>query len=127
MHHAKIFVQKYVAVKREGSRSRWIAKIHTQLDAVVRPLALPKRNFNGVTQISILRRLAIHFNHAEMDLMGVKRMRLQRPIFYRPILDRSDFGRNDGLLVGLKYLLLLPVNRDIELDRPVSSPNSSEK
>src|SRR5580765_852708 len=114
-------MQKYVAVKQEGSRSRWVAEIHTQLDAVVGPLALPKRNFNSVTQISILSRLPIHFNHAKMDLMDVKRMRLQRPIFYRPILDRPDFGRNDGLLVGLEHLLLLSVNRDVELDRPVGS------
>src|ERR1700757_3298352 len=90
VHHAEILMQQNVTVKQEGSSGCRIAKIHTQLHAVERSLAVPKGNLNGVTQVRICGRLPVHFKNAEMNLMDVERMCFKGAIFDGPILDGTD-------------------------------------
>jgi hypothetical protein len=56
-----------------------------------------------------------------MDLLDVEGVRLQGPVFYRPIFNGSDFGGDHWLFVGFKDLRLLPLDRDIKLNRTVGT------
>jgi transposase len=120
VHHAEILVKQDMTVKHKSTCNRWITEIHAHLDAVVgmtRPF--PEGNLDRVAQILMLDRLPVHFRHQEMDLMHVKRMRLEGMVFDHPVFYRSHVSRDHWLLVGFENLLLLSVNRNVELNRAV--------
>src|SRR5580704_16409055 len=119
--HTEILVQQNVAVKQESTRSGRVAEIHAQLHAVERPFAFPIGNLNGVPQITVRGRLSVNLHNPKMYLVDVESMSFQGAILDGPIFNRSDFCRNDGLLVGLKDLLLLSIHGDVELNRTVGA------
>src|SRR5215470_11139880 len=88
---------------------------------MVGTFAVPKRNLNRVPQVLVRSWFSVNFNDSKVDLMHVKSMRLKGAILDRPVLNRSHLRRNYRLLIMLEDLLLLSVDGDIELDRPVCS------
>ena len=102
MHHAEVFVQQDVAMERECSGDVGISKIHSHFYTVIRRLAVPVRNSNGVEHNWVVYRFAVNLQHLEMDLVYVERVRLKRPVFNGPIFNRTDFGRDHGLFGGRK-------------------------
>src|SRR5882672_4801259 len=73
VHHAEVFVQQDVTVKDEFASGRGVAEIHAHLHAVIRmPRTFPVGNLDGIAQVAIRGRFAIHFQHLKMNLMHVK-------------------------------------------------------
>ncbi len=99
-----------------------IAEVHAHFHAVVRmSVTLPVRDFDGIEHVLIGSGFSIDLQHLEMNLVDVKRMSFKRAVLDRPIFDRADFRRDRRLFVRIKDFLLLSVDGDVELDRPVGA------
>ena len=122
MHHAKILVKQNMAVKHKSTCDGWITEIETSLEAVVgMTRALPERDLNRVAQVLIGDGLSIHFQYFEMDLVDVEGMGLKGMVFNGPIFHGSYVSRDRGLFVSFEDLLLLSIDRYVELDGTVGS------
>src|SRR5580692_1218352 len=114
-------MQQDMAMEQERAGGRWIPEIHSNLNAVIWTLAFPVRNFDGIAHVAIRYRLPIDFKHLEMNLMDMEGVGFKRAIFDGPIFDRSDLGRDHGLLISLEDSLFLSVDCDVELDGTVGA------
>src|SRR5208283_4202437 len=73
-HHAAIFMVQDVTVIDKRAGNFRIAKIHPDLHAWVRLLAIPIRNEDGVLHDRSFQGLAVDRHHQKMDLVHVERM-----------------------------------------------------
>src|SRR5258708_8445201 len=113
-----------MTVKYKRACSGRIAEIHAHLHAVEGlSSATPEWNFDGVAHVLVGSGFAIDFQHLKVNLVHVKSMSLESPVLDGPILDRSHFGGDDGLLIAFEHFLLLSVAPYLDLDRTVGSGN----
>src|ERR1700733_10266029 len=106
-------------MKEERAGDVWIAKIHTELDAVIRALPVPVGNGDGIEDLGVGNGLAVDFEQLEMNLVYVKSVRLERVIFDGPVLDSADFCFDHRLFLRIKDLLRLACDRDVKLNRAI--------
>jgi len=127
VHHSEILMQQDVAVEDECAGDGRIAEIHSYFHAGIRPGPRPVGDFDGVTKILVGNGFSVDFQHHEVDLVDVKVVRFEGVVFNGPVFYRTDFRGNRWLLVGLENLLLLSVDRDVELNGTVGSAKLPEK
>ena len=91
-----------VAVIDEGANDVRIAKIHAQLHAGIGSAATPEGQIDGVANGWIVHRLAVDFEHLEMNLMDVEDVIFERCIFDHPVLDRARMHNDVGRVVHVE-------------------------
>src|SRR5258708_5328154 len=108
-------------MKQGRTRSRRIPEINSNLHAVEWSFTLPERNVDRVTHVLICNWFSIHFQHLEVNLMHMECMRLQSSVFYRPILNRPNFGSDGRFFIGIEHSLLLSFHGNIKLNWSVGA------
>src|ERR1022692_180841 len=116
-HHAPVFMFQQVAMIGERSDGIRVAEIHAQLHTrVLRSLAVPVSDIDGVSQERFVERNAVPLHEHEMQLMNVERVQFLRPVLDDPVLDialaHHDVG---GLGIRVEYLWLPAIDGNVEV------------